>query len=343
LYKDFLLMLFKRILLSCIFTIVLVNCSWAQDTDEDTEKEPILTYESVVDNPYEINKLWIHLQPLYAELFVTNVNLGFGVQVDYQIASKLGLTAQWRRAYAQPTDFAREVANKNQDNLDNNKTFNYWQLGGVIHVSDKVEQGKTKIILYSRRYQGKRWANRIPETIEVPAQIRKIYGLRWGGIMYNTTTDISRAAVEQGINLVDAMGSSVGDAKLYGNIESTAVYLGASYSVVKNIGIKPHRDFGVLVNDLHITGFVDLIYAPSLEVEDIILGNTMVPGSQLSLSDFGFRAGIEGKFNKTFGYSYGAEIGYRPSLEQRTFYAMFRISFPVIGILPRDLSRPYRN
>ena len=336
-------MLFKRFLLSCIFTASFSGYLWAQDTSQDSDTKPILTYESVVDNPYEINKLWIHLQPLYAELFVANVNLGFGVQVDYQAAAKLALSAQWRRAYAQPTDFAREVAHKNQDNLDNNKTFNYWQLGGVLHLSDKAEQGKTKIILYSRRYQGKRWANRIPETIEVPAQIRKVYGLRFGGFMYNTTTDISRAASEQGVNLVETMGSSVGDAKLYGNLEATAVYLGTSFSVIKNIGIKPYRDFGVLVNDLHITGYLDIMYAPSIEVEDIMLGNSTISGSQLSLQDLGFRGGIEGKFNKGFGYAYGAEIGFRPSLEKRTFYAMFKLSFPVIGILPRDLSRPYRN
>jgi len=336
-------MLLKRFLLSCIF-IASMSCHlWAQDEPSDENNEPILTYESVVDNPYEINKLWIHLQPLYAELFVANVNFGFGVQVDYQAATKLGLSAQWRRAYAQPTDFAREVAHKNQDNLDNNKTFNFWQLGGVVHLSDKSELGKTKIILFSRRYQGKRWANRIPETVEVPAQIRKVYGLRFGGFMYNTTTDISRAAVEQGVNLVDAMSNPVGDAKLYGNLEAKALYLGTSFSVIKNIGIKPHRDFGVLVNDLHFTGYADLMYAPSIEVEDIILGTASVSGSQLSLKDFGFRAGIEGKFNKAFGYSYGAELGFRPSLEKRTFYAMFKLSFPVIGVLPRDLSRPYRN
>jgi hypothetical protein len=32
-----------------------------------------------------------------------------------------------------------------------------------------------------------------------------------------------------------------------------------------------------------------------------------------------------------FSWAYGAEVGYRPSFEGRSFYAMFKISFPVFG------------
>jgi hypothetical protein len=45
----------------------------------------------------------------------------------------------------------------------------------------------------------------------------------------------------------------------------------------------------------------------------------------------GFRVGMDGRFNRTFSWAYGAEVGYRPSLEGRSFYAVFKISFPVFG------------
>jgi hypothetical protein len=40
---------------------------------------------------------------------------------------------------------------------------------------------------------------------------------------------------------------------------------------------------------------------------------------------------MDGRFNRMFSWAYGAEVGYRPSLEGRSFYAVFKISFPVFG------------
>jgi hypothetical protein len=45
----------------------------------------------------------------------------------------------------------------------------------------------------------------------------------------------------------------------------------------------------------------------------------------------GVRVGMDGRFNRMFSWAYGAEVGYRPSLEGRSFYAVFKISFPVFG------------
>ncbi len=332
-------MLFKRTFLSCFLIFTIINWAGAQNEESAT----ITTYDQVIDDPYAINKLWIHLQPVYAELFVTNVNIGFGLQADYQVANKLGLQAQWRRAYAQATDFTREVAHKNQDNVDNNKTYNYLQFGGTIHLSDAISEGNSKIIMYSRRYKGKKWANRIPETLVVPSQVRKVYGLRWGGFMFNSTTDFSRAAVEQGVTLVDENNNPMGDAKLYANVDVKALYLGASLTLIKNTAIKPHRDFGVLVNDLNFNAFIDVIYAPSVAINDVMLGINTVPSDQLDTQELGFRAGVEGKFNKKVGYSYGAELGYRPSVKERGFYAMFKLSFPVFGVAPQGQPQAYQR
>ena len=33
-----------------------------------------VTYEELYDEPYSVNKLFVGIQPLYAEMFVTNVN-----------------------------------------------------------------------------------------------------------------------------------------------------------------------------------------------------------------------------------------------------------------------------
>ena len=332
-------MLLKRTLLCCIFSIVLAPICIAQDKDS----VDVLTYEAINDDPYAINKLFIHIQPLYSELFATNVNIGFGIQVDYQIAKGLELSANWRHPYARQTDFAREVAYKNQDNVDNNKAFNYLEFGGTIHLSDRNYKSKSKIILYSKRYQGKKWANKIPEKLIIPSQVRKVVGFRWGGTIFNSTTDVVKAAAEQGVSLVDEENNPVGDAKLYGNLDAKGIYAGLSLQIIKNVAIKPHRDFGVLVNDLHFNAFLDIIYAPSISLEDIILDGNIISGDQLETQEVGFRAGVQGKFNKRVGFSYGAEFGYRPSLKERSFYALFKLGFPVFGIPSKDQTRTYRN
>ena len=331
-------MLLKRFLLSCIFFVVLTPFCFAQDE----KTADVLTYEGINDDPYAINKLFIHIQPLYAELFVTNVTFGFGLQIDYQVAKGLGLYANWRRPYARQTDFYREVAYKNQDNLDNNKTFNYLEVGGTIHLSDGTIDGKSKIVLYSKRYQGNKWANKTSEKLIIPSQVRKVVGFRWGGTFFNSTTDVVRAAAEQGISLVDQENNPVGDAKLYGNVDAKGIYAGFSFQVIKNVAIKPHRDFGVLVNDLNFSAFFDIMYAPSVTLEDIILDGNVISGDQLETNKLGFRAGFAGKFNKRVGFSYGGEFGYRPSLKERSFYTMFKLGFPVFGIPSKDQTRTYQ-
>lgn len=331
-------MLLKSILFWCIFLTALALVCDAQDK----KSGKVLSYEQVNDDPYALNKFYFHIQPVYGELFATNVNIGFGIQMDYQIAKGLGLSANWRRPYTRETDFAREVAYKNQDNVDNNKTFNYLEFGGTIHLSDRDQKGKSKIILYSKRYKGNRWANRTPEKLVIPSRVRKVVGFRWGGMMYNSTTDISKTAEQQGISLVDQENNPVDDAKLYGNINTKGIYAGLSWHIIKNVAIKPHRDFGVLVNDLNFSAFVDIMYAPSINLDDIILDGNIIDGDQLATQEIGFRAGIQGKFNKPFGFSYGAEFGHRPSLKERGFYSMFKLGFPVFGIPPKDLTRTYR-
>lgn len=323
----------------CIFLAILAPVCIAQDQTPND----VLTYEGVNDDPYAINKLFIHIQPVYGELFAANVNIGFGVQIDYQIANGLGLWANWRHPYARQTDFAREVAFKNQDNVDNNKAFNYLELGGIIHLSDRDQQGKSKIILYSKRYKGNKWANKTAEKLVIPSRVRKVVGFRWGATMYNGTTDVIKAAQQQGVSLVDEENNMVDDAKLYGNINVKGIYAGLSLHVIKNVAIKPHRDFGVLVNDLHFNAFFDIIYAPSINLDDIILNGNIVNGDQMETQELGFRAGIQGKFNKRVGFSYGGEFGYRPSLKERSFYAMFKLGFPVFGIPTKDQAQTYRN
>ncbi|MDN5202901.1 hypothetical protein QQ008_16035 [Fulvivirgaceae bacterium BMA10] len=290
------------------------------------------TYEELYDEPYSINKLFIMFQPLYGELYVANVNVGFGLEAHYYLKDKLDFRGHARKTYTSKFDFSRDIAEKNS-NVDNiPSVYNYYELGATYHVVDKEEDTETKIILYSKRYKGRKWAAKVPDHSSVPSKVRKIYGVRVGGLAFDTSTDLNRALESQGSSLVDTDGNPIDtDAIIFGNFDAKAVYLGGSSAWIKNFAIKPDKSYSELASDLIFTTFLDIIFAPSVNVEDILYNGQTFSSEPIKTSKLGFRAGMEGKFNREFGWAYGAEMGYRPGIKKRSFYALVKISFPVFS------------
>ncbi len=326
------------------------SCLFAQQRPDKTA----VTYEQIYDDPYAVNKLFIGLQPLYGELFVANVNAGFGLEALYYYQDKVDFRAQLRKSYSRKFfDFNRDVALDNSQ-LDNRaQVFNYFEFGATYHIKDFEENSKTRMVLYRKSYKGNRWASRVPLTAEVPSKVRKVYGLRGGTMLWKSSTDLTRAMSAQGLtnnDLKDAEGNGLPltyDAagrerplNVYSNIASTNVYLGGSMSWGRNIAIN-FDTYEEGVDDLMLTVFFDLIYSPSMTVDDIVYTTTPLNSptaetrtysvSPVKLQSFGARLGIDGRFNRSFSWSYGGEIGYRPSIEGRSFFALLRISFPVFG------------
>lgn len=336
-----------------VFLPVFVALQATLFAQERSDKTAV-TYEQIYDEPYAVNKLFIGVQPLYGELFVTNVNAGFGMEAHYYFQDKADFRAHFRKSYSRKFfDFTRDLALDNSV-LDNRaQVFNYFEFGGTYHISDFEESSKTKMVLYKKSYRGNRWASRVPLNAEIPSKVRKVYGLRAGAIIWNSSTDLTRAMSHQGLtnqDLKDAEGNGLPDTwmngnrleplNVYSNIASTNVYLGGSMAWMRNVAIS-FDNYEEGVDDLMLTAFVDIIYAPSLTVDDVVYTSTdpntnvsetrTYDVSPVKLQSFGARVGIDGRFNRTFSWAYGGEIGYRPSLQGRTFYALVKISFPVFG------------
>lgn len=319
----------KRYLLLAILVFGFISIESVYGQLRRSDRSTV-TYEEFYDDPYAVNKLFIHFQPLYGELFVTNINAGFGLQADYYLKDKFDFRIHTRKAYSSTTDFSRDVAKKNSDVDNKPEVYNYYEFGGTYHIVDKEEDTETKVILYSKRYKGKKWAARVPEDIKIPSKVRKIYGARLGGLIFDSATDIKRAIDKQGVTLVDKDNNPMAsNTRIYGNVDTRAVYAGGSMTWIKNFAIKPDKGYGVLVNDLIFTTFFDVIFAPSIEVEDIYMDNVMFSSAPVKTTKLGFRAGMDGKFNRELGWGYGAEMGFRPSVKTRGFYALVKISFPV--------------
>jgi hypothetical protein len=327
---------------------------------ERKDKTPV-TYEELYDEPYSVNKLFVGLTPMYAELFVTNINAGFGLDVAYYHKDKADFRAGFRKTYsAQFFDLSRTQAiNQEQTSVDNRaEIYNYFELGGTYHVKDFEESSKTKMFLYKNSYKGNKWSARVPLNAEIPCKVRKIYGARLGGIFWDSSTDLDRALEKQGLKNSDLVNiansedflpetemNEAGeqqDVRVFSNISSKGLYVGGSMAWIKNVAVNFDK-FEEGIDDLIFTVYADILFAPSLKLDDIVYTKkddlTGLPTgerntysvSPVKTRSFGFRAGIDGRFNRQFSWSYGGEFGYRPSLEGRGFYALVKISFPVFG------------
>jgi hypothetical protein len=296
-----------------------------------------ITYEELYDDPYAINKLFVHIQPVYAELFATNANAGFGLAANYLLEDKADFWAGFRHAYAGSTDFVRSNAEKNSIVANEPVSFIYMELGGTYHIKDEETDTETKMILYSKRYQkGNRWAAHVPEHTVIPSKVRKVIGARLGGFTYSTSVDLKRVSAEQGVVFEDERGVFPTGDFFHTNQQVRGLFLGGSMSWIKNLAIKPDKGYGILSEDLLLTTFLDIMYAPSIVLEDISMRDPIDSSimrefstQSLQTSPLGFRLGIEGKYNRQLGWAYGAEVGSRPSVSGRGFFALIKVSLPV--------------
>jgi hypothetical protein len=323
---------------------------------ERKDKTPV-TYEELYDEPYSVNKLFVGLTPLYGELFVTNVNAGFGLDALFYHKDKANFRAQFRKTYsAQFFDHSRSQAlEQDQTSVDNRaEVYTYFEVGGTYHIKDFEESSKTKMFLYKNSYKGNKWSARVPLNAEVPCKVRKIYGARLGAIIWDSSTDLDRAIEKQGLKNSDFKNKEgVGlpeqeynkagelqDLHIFSNVSSTGIYVGGSMTWIRNVAVNFDK-FEEGVDDLIFTAYADILVSPMLSVDDIVyttkdenglpIGRSTYSAEAIALKKFGFRLGIDGRFNRQFSWSYGGEIGYRPSLEGRTFFALLKISFPVFG------------
>jgi len=324
----------------------------------DRKDKTAVTYEEIYDEPYSINKLFVQIQPLYGDLFATNVNAGFGLETTYYQKDKFDIHAGFRKSYSQKFyDFTRDLAIKNSTVDNRAQVFTYYELGGTYHIKDFEQSSKTKMFLFKNSYKGNKWAARVPLSAEIPCKVRKIYGVRLGGIVWNSSVDVNRVLAKQkltmdqlktadGISLPDTlvMNGESRQMNAFTNIYTINGYVGGSITWIRNVAVNFDK-FEEGIDDLILTAYFDILVAPSIKLDDIyytgsneknpgnpdVVGTNIYKVSSIKTQSFGFRAGLEGKFNRTWGWSYGGEVGYRPGIQGQGFYALIKIAFPVFS------------
>ncbi|MDH4295510.1 MAG: hypothetical protein OEV74_04460, partial [Cyclobacteriaceae bacterium] len=217
----------------------------------ERKDQTAVTYEEIYDEPYAINKLFVGFIPLYADMFVTNVNAGYGAEVSYYLKDKADFRAHFRKTYSQQFyDFSRDLALKKSDVDNHAEVYNYYEFGGTYHIKDFEMSSKTKMFLFKRGYRGNVWAAQVPLNAEVPCMVRKIFGARLGGIFWDSSTDIGRALDKQGLrnaDLKNAEGVGLPETifvngktesfDVFSNVAAKGLYVGGSMSWIKNVAV----------------------------------------------------------------------------------------------------------
>ncbi len=311
-----------------------------------------VTYDELYDEPYEINKLFMKLQPVITEYNSINMYVGFGLEAEYYHESLLDIKANFRRSYGQKFDLMQDLSSKNNIQTVNNiptvtKAAMSGELIGTYHIKDFEKDTETKMILYRSSYRrSNKWRSKVPDHIKVPSKVRKIIGGRFGPYFQGSGMDVRLAMDKQGIESLQGAGPENVDQtltpndpnqfpdgvpSLYTNQSSLGFALGGSLSWIKNFAIKPTRTFASTASDMIITTYFDVLIAPWNTIENFNYKGVEYDASVIKHTAVGFRAGVDGKFNREFGWGYGAEMGMRPGVQKQTFFAVIKISIPIFS------------
>jgi hypothetical protein len=333
-----------NLLVFCILLLGFSQVAEAQFRRGSANKT--VTYEEMYNDPYDINKLFIGITPLYGDINVSNVTSGFGIDATYYLNDFMHFKAHARTPYYSGSDFARNAAEKSSSFDGRARPYLYTEVSAAYHIWDKEQESESMISLYSKNYEGAQWAAKVPKRAEIPNKRREIFFARLGGMYYETTSELSRAIDAQGVR-VPGFGNQDGSVKdtlsgnlqqsVFGNVRGYGFTVGAGFTWMKNFAAKPDKTYEELVDDHIFSTFLDLFILPIVKVEDFLYKPEGAAqffrynGAQINTFMFGGRIGIDGHFNRTLGWGYGAEIGVRPGLEKRGFYGLIKITFPMYG------------
>lgn len=331
----------KILLLSTLFLGTAITSLFAQSAGANK----VVNAKTLSDEPYGINRLWLHFNPVVADVFSTNFNLGYGGQINCFVTDKIEFEVKFNGAYGKRFDFARNLATQNAEvTVDSKKhmiindfgPYMNMQVGGSYHVMDSEIKGASKIMLTPKKLKQMHTTN--VDHVIVNSKVRRIAGVRGGGFMYTSTINLGSAMLKQGKSLTSDDGTRTLEVnntnKIYSGVFAPGFYLGGSYGSIRNIIIKADK-FGVLGNTTIFTAYADVMYSPWITLDNVVVRE---PGNletivyltdNMKLDRFGWRTGFNIMYNQDSYFSFGGELGSRPAVNGRGFYVMAKVGFPV--------------
>ena len=309
--------------LACLF-LFSGFIAFAQEEEDD-----VPAYQKMYDDPYDIRNLYLQFQPLYGDIGALNVTGGFGVEGAYYHNSKFDLQLAFRTSYGKRFDINRHAASNNATNTDKFPFYFNVEFGGTYHFQDIMKESSSKVLLYNKQLKGTNWSSTIPRSAEVNGNLRNVIGGRLGGMFNSTTANINAILSVQEKDLYDSEGLPILNEDIYSNLQSFVIYVGGSYSWIRNYAVEFSEVWDPSGDDQILTTYFDIMYAPSINLNDVTVAGETISTADIEQLSLGFRGGVNVKFNRKLSWGYGVEAGIKPGIKKRGFFLVFKMSFPI--------------
>ncbi|MGD1841785.1 MAG: hypothetical protein ACFB0B_12940 [Thermonemataceae bacterium] len=314
------------LLMSGVVAAQKANPAEMERDNKDLTSTQALEYEILYDEPDSLNKLFVTFHPLYAELFATNATFGFSGQLHYFYEKKWDAYLNGRKAYATSFDIA-QAAGENRSTVDYRlQNYRFFEGGFTYHYKAETRMGTAKITPSRAGLNPRVVQSTVTTNLKVPALVRTIIGIRGGAYAWGSSVNLGTIAEEQGVNIIATTGSDTlrNDDNLFTNFSSEGFFVGGSFTQIRNIFIQPYG-YDPVNNDHIFNLYLDILFSPFMRLETIEKDGTPYNVDVMAFNNVGARMGVQGMFNRGFGWTYNLELGLRPSLQQRTFYSLLRV------------------
>lgn len=321
-----------------------------------------VNYKVLYDDPKDLNQLWIHVQPITVDAGKMNSVIGSGLELNYLPIPKWDFRLGLRSNFFNNMDLQRVAADQNagittQESkreegrmvLTNSfSRFYNAEIGASYAFKDIERKSTAKVVLLETALPG---PGPMPEIIEVDCKARQVWAARLGFQTLTSTVSLESAIDKQDLvlngnkgTILSKRGTSSSNGfktlsnrnELFSSFTATGIHAGASFQVIKNMSIKTEKQ-GVISNNSILTVYADLLYAPMTQLQNIT-ARKVGSGSEetfntdpIKINPFGARLGVDMRFNQNAYLSYGAEVGYRPSIKGQGAYIVAKLGIPVFS------------
>lgn len=305
----------------------------------------------ISESSTEYHRVQAWFCPFYVDAYLANINMGWGAGAKVSLYKNLQFTTNFQKSteeldmgYRSAVVFI-PVHNVADQDFKVTKSLD---LGVNLVFSDKEKIRPVRVNLRSSRSGNYTTTTFIEPTLTV----RKLYSLRGGINLYNSTmsTDELESEMLQTdkytfslYGAYDIDGNEVFSTNGLGwavpvNMATLSVGIGSDLIINSAVEVS---GYGTKHAKRTTSHYVDFLFAPIVNVHDLVLLGEDIDVSgdgenQFGISRLGFRYGIDYLFTRR-AVSFGAsmEIGIRPGLAGKGFFLNGRVYLPFINLIKR--------
>lgn len=293
-----------------------------------------VNYRILTDDPENVKAFSLSLEPLYGDLYFTDIHFGYSIRADLLLLKRMEVRADFRRAYFDMT--GNETNTSEYHPKNGTKLAIHGEAGVSLFFVDKLKKTQAKLVLSSSSDGSYTYT----KYIMIPATKRKMFGVR-GGI-YNNRVAYEMNGTDSFFVMKDNNGTETPAVdNTVTMFNSTSLYGGLHWKSI--VDVVASTDYGTRKVGKMVDFYIDFLFAPVVNFGDI-KSPTDAEYSLKANSDYvkrmGWRAGWVYRHPNKVGMCYKFEFGARPgfrSMEKMTFmsqrsYMLFTIGLNIPAI-----------